>query len=66
MLMAQAQRWTWVFENVADHATPPRDDPVEIRPPTPSEVARLLEFVAGDSSLHLYLTLAATTCARRG
>ena len=24
--LAQAQRWSWVFENVADHATPPRDD----------------------------------------
>ena len=45
---------------------PPRDDPVELRSPTPAEVARPLAFVAGDSPLHLYLTLAATTGARRG
>ena len=29
--LAQAQRWSWVFENVADHATPPRDEPVAMR-----------------------------------
>jgi integrase len=64
--LAQAQRWSWVFDNAADHASPPRDEPVEMRPPTPSEVARLLESVANDPPLHLYLTLAATTGARRG
>jgi integrase len=58
--------WSWVFENVADHATPPRDEPAEMRPPTPAQVAQLLEFVARDPALHLYLTLAATTGARRG
>jgi integrase len=64
--LGQAQRWSWVFENVADHATPPRDEPAEMRPPTPGQVAQLLEFVARDPALHLYLTLAATTGARRG
>ena len=64
--LAQAQRWSWVFENVADQATPPRDVPAEMRPPTPMQVAQLLEFVARDPALHLYLTLAATTGARRG
>ena len=64
--LAQAQRWSWVFENVADQATPPRDVPAEMRPPTPVQVAQLLEFVARDPALHLYLTLAATTGARRG
>ena len=64
--LAQAQRWSWVFDNVADHASPPRDEPVEMRPPTPAEVARLLESVADDPPLQLYLTLAATTGARRG
>ena len=48
------------------HATPPRDEPAEMRPPTPGQVAQLLEFVARDPALHLYLTLAATTGARRG
>ena len=37
-----------------------------MRPPTTGQVAQLLEFVARDSALHLYLTLAATTGARRG
>jgi integrase len=37
-----------------------------VRPPTPGQVAQLLEFVARDPALHLYLTLAATTGARRG
>jgi integrase len=64
--LGQAQRWSWVFENVADHATPPRDEPAEMRPPTPGHVAQLLEFVAREPALHLYLTLAATTGARRG
>jgi integrase len=64
--LGQAQRWSWVFENVADHATPPRAEPTEMRPPTPGQVAQLLEFVARDPALHLYLTLAATTGARRG
>jgi hypothetical protein len=31
--LAQAQRWSWVFENVADQATPLRDEPAEMRPP---------------------------------
>jgi integrase len=64
--LAQAQRWSWVFENVADHATPPRNEPAEMRPPTARQVAQLLEFVARDPALHIYLTLAATTGARRG
>ena len=64
--LAQAQRWSWVFDNVSDHASPPRSEPVEMRPPTPAEVARLLESVADDPPLELYLTLAATTGARRG
>ena len=64
--LAQAQRWSWVFDNVADQATPPRAEPAEMRPPTPADVARLLAAVAGDPALQLYLTLAAMTGARRG
>ena len=64
--LAQAQRWSWVFENVAHLATPPRGEPTEMRPPTPGQVAQLLEFVARNPTLQLYLTLAATTGARRG
>jgi integrase len=64
--LAQAQRWSWVYDNVADHACPPRDMPIEMRPPTPRQVAQLLESVVGEALLHLYLTLAVTTGARRG
>ena len=64
--LAQAQRWNWVYDNVADRATPPRAEPAEMCPPTPADVARLLESVATDPQLQLYLTLAATTGARRG
>jgi integrase len=55
-----------MLDNVADHASPPRGEPTEMQPLTPVEVARLLESVANDPPLHLYLTLAATTGARRG
>jgi integrase len=65
--LAQAERWSWVFENVAERASPPKGVQAEMRPPTPAEVARLLESVAeSDPALHLYLTLAAMTGARRG
>ena len=40
---------------------------MEVRPPSPAEVAALLEFVeARDPMFHLFLVLAATTGARRG
>jgi integrase len=65
--LAQAQRWSWVFDNVADRASPPKGVQAEMRPPTPIEVARLLGSVAeSDAALHIYLTLAAMTGARRG
>lgn len=64
--LAQAQRWSWVYDNVADQATPPRAELAEMRPPTAAEVARLLDAVVGDRALHLCLTLAAMTGARRG
>jgi len=65
--LAQAARRSWVFENVAARASPPKGVQAEMRPPTAVEVARLLESVAeSDGALHLYLTLAAITGARRG
>ena len=65
--LAQAQRWGWVFDNVAAQASPPRDDRPELRPPTPTELALLLAHVGrSDPPLRLYLVLAATTGARRG
>jgi integrase len=65
--LAQAERWSWVFENVAERASPPKGVQAEMRPPTAVEVARLLESVAeSDAALHLYLIFAAMTGARRG
>ena len=40
--LAHAQRWSWVFENVADHVTPLGDEPAEMRLPNPAQVAQLL------------------------
>ena len=37
-----------------------------MRPPTPKQVAQFLSLLLGIPALHLYLTLAATTGARRG
>ena len=65
--LAQAMRWDWIWANPAASASPPRDEPVEMRPPTPGEVAVLLRHVAAtDPLFHLFLALAATTGARRG
>jgi integrase len=65
--LAQAMRWEWIWSNPAASACPPRSEPVEVRPPTPGEVAVLLDRVLDrDPSFHLFLVLAATTGARRG
>jgi integrase len=66
-VLAQAMRWEWIWSNPAAYASPPRVEPVEMRPPSPEEVKRLLEHVALHWPLfHLFLVLAATTGARRG
>jgi integrase len=65
--LAQARRWEWIWANPAALASPPRSEPVEMRPPTPRDVAVLLAHTAEvDPLLHLFLVLAATTGARRG
>lgn len=65
--LAQAMRWEWIWSNPAASASPPRIEPAEMRPPSPDEVARLLEHVSTHQPLlHLFLILAATTGARRG
>jgi integrase len=65
--LAQAMRWEWIWTNPAALASPPRSEPVEMRPPTPHDVAVLLAHTAeADPLLHLFLVLAATTGARRG
>lgn len=65
--LAQALRWEWIWHNPASTATPPPSQPLEMRPPNPSELALLLDHVADTNPLfHLFLVLAATTGARRG
>jgi integrase len=64
--LAQAVRWEWLWYNPASNATPPRAGPAEIRPPTPHQIALLLEAVRQvDPPLHCYLRLAVSTGARR-
>jgi integrase len=65
--LAQAMRWEWIWSNPAANATPPRAEPVEMRPPSPQQVGELLDHVRTlHPLLHLFLILAATTGARRG
>ncbi|MGH2788821.1 MAG: tyrosine-type recombinase/integrase [Actinomycetota bacterium] len=65
--LQQAMRWEWIWSNPAASASPPRTEPVEMRPPTPAQVGQLLDQVkAQHPLLHLFLILAATTGARRG
>jgi integrase len=65
--LAQAVRWEWIWLNRAANASPPRVPPAEIRPPSPDQVARLLDAVRQkDPALFCFLRLAASTGARRG
>jgi len=64
--LAQALRWEWLWVNPASAASPPRLEPSPIRPPSPQEVVKLLNHVAGiDPAFHTYLSLAVSTGARR-
>ena len=64
--LAQAQRWEWIWTNPASTASPPRQEPAEIRPPTPDQVMALLDFVQDkERDLFTYLRLAVSTGARR-
>lgn len=64
--LAQAVRWDWISLNPASNATPPRVAPAEVLPPSPQEVAVLLEWSGReDPPLSCYLRLAVSTGARR-
>lgn len=64
--LTQAVRWEWIWLNPAANAGPPRVPPAEIRPPSPEQVARLLEAVKKeDPPLFCFLRLAASTGSRR-
>jgi len=65
--LGQAVRWEWVWLNPASNASPPRVPPAEIRPPSPEQVARLLDAARQDDpALFCFIRLAASTGARRG
>jgi integrase len=62
----QAMRWGWIWDNPAERAHRIVCAAPELHPPTPAEVRTLLEHVAErDRQLHVLLTLAAVTGARR-
>lgn len=64
--LAQAVRWDWIWLNAASNATPPRVAPADIRPPSPQQVAVLLEWARReDPPLFCFLRLAVSTGARR-
>jgi integrase len=62
----QAMRWGWIWDNPVECAHRIVAATRELRPPTPNEVRTLLEHIeARDEQLHLLVTLAAVTGARR-
>jgi len=64
--LEQAVRWEWIWSNPAAHASPPKHTPNEIRPPSPEDVALLIDkAAASDAAFAVYLRLAACTGARR-
>ena len=64
--LAQAQRWEWIWINPAASASPPTHVPNEIHPPSPADVALLIDkAAAGDPAFGAFLRLAASTGARR-
>lgn len=64
--LAQAQRWEWIWINPVAHASPPTHVPNEIHPPSPADVALLIEkAAAANPAFGTFLRLAASTGARR-
>jgi len=64
--LAQAVRWEWIWLNPASTASPPRVPPPELCPPSPEQVAALLESVRERApGFYTYLKLAVSTGARR-
>ena len=63
--LEQALRWEWLWVNPASHASPPSCEPAPVRPPSPNEIVRLLNYVSSiDLAFHAYLSLAVSTGAR--
>jgi integrase len=64
--LSQGVRWGWLAANPAAAASPPRVVTPDIKPPAPSEVARLFALAQdSDPELAAFVVLAAATGARR-
>jgi integrase len=64
--LAQGVRWGWLGVNPAASASPPRVPATTIQPPTPAELALLLDAAERrDPELETFLVLSAATGARR-
>jgi integrase len=64
--LAQGVRWGWLGDNPAGSASPPSVPATAIQPPTPAELARLLDAAERrDPELATFLVLSAATGARR-
>ncbi len=64
--LGQAVRWDWIWMNPASNATAPRVPPADVRPPSPQQVAVLLDWTRRrDPPLFCFLRLAVSTGARR-
>jgi len=64
--LGQAVRWDWIWMNPASNATAPRVPPADVRPPSPQQVAVLLDWTRRrDPPLFSFLRLAVSTGARR-
>lgn len=62
-----AVSWGWIERNPADYAHPPKLARRQVLPPSPHQVAGLLNAAAAaDEELGVFLWLAVTTGARRG
>ena len=64
--LAQAVRWGWIWDNPAERAHRIVATPPELQPPSPGELAALLdELATSDPQLYVFVLLGAVTGARR-
>jgi integrase len=64
--LEQAVRWGWLASNPASRATPPRRAAVDIAPPAPDDLVRVIALAEeSNPDLALFLLVAAATGARR-
>ena len=64
--LQQGVRWGWISVNPAASASPPKVPKTDVKPPTPSDLGRLLRLAtADDVDLATFVTLSAATGARR-